>query len=305
MALVVVDEQHRFGVLQRLALTQKGLNPHCLYMTATPIPRTLLLTCFGDLDKSIIDELPPGRVPAKTYFLREKSIEKVFRFCVEQLNQNHQVYIVFPLVEESEKQDLKSAVAAHKYLSEHVFLDYEVGLLHGRLNAVQKQDIMQKFKQNLIQVLVSTTVIEVGVDVPNATTMVIYHAERFGLSQLHQLRGRIGRGSQESKCFLIGDPKTENGQSRIQALLETTDGFKLAEYDLKIRGPGDVLGTRQAGLPDFKVADLIADESILLKARTEASLIYECDPHLEKSEHSLIKKGLTSKYKLFYDKPLN
>ncbi len=273
LAMTIVDEQHRFGVLQRLELWKKGENSHCLYMTATPIPRSLLLTCFSDLDKTTIHQMPPGRKPVKSYFIREKNSDKVFQFCRSQLKKGAQIYCVYPLVEESEKLDLKSAIEGWETLKNHVFPNYKVGLLHGKLPPNEKTEIMNAFKKKEIAILVATTVIEVGIDVSNATIMIIQHADRFGLSQLHQLRGRIGRGGQDSFCFLIGAPKTEQAKLRIKAMLETANGFQIAEMDLKIRGPGDLLGTRQSGLPEFKVGDMIKDEPILLTAREAAQEI--------------------------------
>ena len=289
LGLAVIDEQHRFGVMQRLALKQKGIMPHCLFMTATPIPRTLLITSFGDLDKSIIHEMPPGRTPPKTYFFKDSSLASVYGFCRDELSKGHQIYIVFPLVEESEKLDLKSAMEGWDDLQKNVFPDYSVGLIHGRLTPQEKSEIMTKFKKKDCMILVATTVIEVGIDVPNATIMIIHHAERFGLSQLHQLRGRIGRGVGESRCFLIGDPKTTNAKQRVKAMLDTANGFKIAEYDLEIRGPGDMLGTRQSGLPDFNLAHLIRDEAILIQARKAAIELVEADPELKHPDHQAIK----------------
>jgi ATP-dependent DNA helicase RecG len=293
LGLAIIDEQHRFGVIQRLKL-KKSQSPHCLFMTATPIPRTLLITSFGDLDKSIIDQMPPGRTPPKTYFFKEKSLPTLYTYFDDEIKKGFQVYVVFPLVEESEKIDLKSAIEGWEQLKSH-FPNYEIGLVHGRMTPQEKSDIMKKFKEKTYQILVATTVIEVGIDVPNATIMMIHHAERFGLSQLHQLRGRIGRGAAESRCFLIGEPKTQNAKQRIKAMLDTTDGFKIAEYDLEIRGPGDMLGTRQSGLPEFNLGHLIRDEAILQQARKTAFAILESDPELTSPEHQHIKKIQTQK----------
>ena len=304
LSVAVIDEQHRFGVMQRMKLYSKGIAPHCLYMTATPIPRSFMLTCFGDLDKSIMDMLPSGRIPPKTYFAKPVHINKVFNETRKELEKGHQVFIVYPLVEESEKLDLQSAIEAQEHIQQDIYPDYVVGLLHGRMSSQEKTDIMDQFKENKIHVLVSTTVIEVGIDIPNATTMIIQHAERFGLSQLHQLRGRIGRSTLESRCYLIAEPKTDTGKKRIQAMVETTDGFKIAEYDLMIRGPGDMLGTRQAGLPDFKCADLIKDEAILLKARKVAFTLLKDDPKLSAREHYWIKKRCFKSINSFFEKTI-
>ncbi|MBG90697.1 MAG: ATP-dependent DNA helicase RecG, partial [Actinobacteria bacterium] len=291
LGVVIIDEQHRFGVNQRLALRKKGHSPHCLFMTATPIPRTFMLTCFGDLDKSIIDELPPGRIPPKTYFIRPKSFSRILSHLQSTLSEGQQIYVVYPLIEESEKLDLKSAMEGFEWFQNH-FTDYKVGLIHGRLHPDEKSRIMTEFKDNKIQILVATTVIEVGIDVPNASLMIIQHVERFGLSQLHQLRGRIGRGKAAANCYLVGDPKTENANKRVHAMLETCDGFKLSEYDVLIRGPGDILGTRQSGLPDFAIADVMRDEKVLLSARKIAFKIVDEDQQLEQVPHQAMKQHL-------------
>jgi len=274
LGLMVVDEQHRFGVMQRMTLKNKAQTPHCLFTTATPIPRSFLLTCFGDLDKSIIDELPPGRVPAKTYYVTEKNIDSILVHCQKQLDQGRQLYVVYPLIEESEKLDLKSAQEGFLFFQK-TYPHHRCALLHGRIPTEEKETIMSLFSSGQIQVLVATTVIEVGVDVPNATMMIIFHAERFGLSQLHQLRGRIGRGGQLSYCYLVGQAKTASAKQRLNAMLATTDGFKLAEFDLAIRGPGEILGTRQSGLPEFKLADLSKDEDIARLSRYFANSVFE------------------------------
>ena len=303
LGLAVIDEQHRFGVMQRILLSQKSENPHALFMTATPIPRSLMLTCFGDLDKSIIDEMPPGRKPAKTSCVKEADLPKVYNFCRTLLQRGEQIYIVYPLVEESETLDLKSATEGWEELQKTVFADYRVGLIHGRLSPAQKAEVMDNFKAGKLQVLVATTVIEVGIDVPNASMMVIHHAERFGLSQLHQLRGRIGRGASDSYCFLIAKPKTDGAKKRLKAMVDTHDGFKIAEYDLSIRGPGDMLGTKQAGLPEFKLADLIKDEKILLAAREAAFDLVRRNPDL--SENKLIRERLEQHETLLLKTKLN
>jgi len=267
LGLVIIDEQHRFGVLQRAALVQKGKSPDILIMTATPIPRSLALTLYGDLDRSVIDEMPPGRTPIKTYYVTESKRSGAYNFMREKIKEGRQIFIICPLVEESEKMDLKAAMDEAERLQNDIFPDLKVGLIHGRLPGDEKDRIMKAFKNKKIDILVSTTVIEVGIDVPNATVMVVEHAERFGLSQLHQLRGRIGRGSEQSFCFLIGQPKSEESKIRIKAMLDSTDGFDIAEVDLKLRGPGDFFGTKQSGLPEFRVADIIRDEKIMREAR--------------------------------------
>ena len=290
--LIVIDEQHRFGVIQRIRLQEKGCKPHCLFMTATPIPRSFMLTCFGDLDKSIIDELPPGRTPIKTVVSSQEYLPHIFQICYQRMLKNEQVYIVYPLVEESEKMDLQSVAEGVQLVSKY-FPEHKVGFIHGRMKPNEKEEIMGEFKKNKINILVSTTVIEVGIDVPNATMMIIQHAERFGLSQLHQLRGRIGRGHKESLCYLITNVKSELSTKRLNAIASTTDGFKIAEYDLSIRGPGDILGTKQTGLPNFKLADLVQDEKTLVLARKVAKKLLHDDPSLDHVDNQLIKQELT------------
>ncbi len=277
LGLIIIDEQHRFGVLQRAELVKKGLTPDVLVMTATPIPRSLSLTLYGELEKSIIDELPPGRTPVETLFVPESKRKSSYEFMRKKIKEGRQLFVVCPLIEESEKVDLKAAKETADKLQEQVFPEFKVELMHGRMKAKEKDKIMNDFKNNKIQILVSTTVIEVGIDIPNATIMVIEHAERFGLSQLHQLRGRIGRGQEKSYCFLMANPKSDDSRARIKAMLDTADGFKIAEMDLKIRGPGDVCGVRQSGLPNFRVADIIKDEKILLEARKAALELIESD----------------------------
>ena len=271
LGLVVIDEQHRFGVLQRAALRARGMSPDVLVMTATPIPRSLAMTVYGDLDVSIIDELPPGRTPVETKVFGEEGRQEVKKLITREVRAGRQVYVVYPLVEESEKMDLRDATRRYEYLRDTVFTKFSVGLLHGRLKPEEKEEVMRRFIAGEIQILVSTTVIEVGVDVPNASVMVVEHAERFGLSQLHQLRGRVGRGPKQSYCVLLAAEKqTEVARARLGIMEETNDGFKIAEKDLEIRGPGEVMGTRQAGLPEFCVANLVRDLDILLTARKEA-----------------------------------
>jgi ATP-dependent DNA helicase RecG len=271
LGLVVIDEQHRFGVLQRATLREKGLNPDVLVMTATPIPRTLALTSYGDLDVSIIRELPPGRQPIRTLARAESRRDDVYALVRRELEQGRQAYVIYPIIEDSEKVDLRAATAMADQLQLEVFPEYRVALLHGRLKPDEKDRVMAAFARGDVHLLVSTTVVEVGVDVPNATMMVIEHAERFGLSQLHQLRGRIGRGQHASTCVLLYQPPLgDAGKARIDALVETTDGFVIAERDLALRGPGDFFGTRQSGLPTLRVGDLLRDHALMEEARRDA-----------------------------------
>jgi ATP-dependent DNA helicase RecG len=272
LGLVVIDEQHRFGVLQRATLRAKGLHPDVLVMTATPIPRTLALTVYGDLDVSMIRELPAGRLPIKTVAKPESRRDEVYQFVREQLDAGRQAYVIYPLVEESEKLDLKAATQMADHLAAEVFPAYKVGLLHGRLKSDVKDRVMKAFAAKELQLLVSTTVIEVGVDVANAGVMIVEHAERFGLSQLHQLRGRVGRDSRQSFCFLIYQaPLTDEARERLKALTDTTDGFEIAERDLQLRGAGDMLGTRQAGMPTFRMIDFVRDRALMETAQREAA----------------------------------
>jgi ATP-dependent DNA helicase RecG len=285
LGLVVIDEQHRFGVMQRALLRSKGLNPDVLVMTATPIPRTLSMTVYGDLDVSILDEMPAGRSPVKTIWRTNVKRRHIYEFLLKQVRNGAQVYIVFPLVEESEKIDLKAATDSYEKMKEGFFKDFSLGLLHGRMKSEDKEKVMAAFKKGEVQILVSTTVIEVGVDVPNATCMVIEHAERFGLTQLHQLRGRVGRGSKQSFCILIGYGQlSDDARNRLDAMTSTTDGFKIAEMDLELRGPGEFFGTKQHGLPDLKIADIVHDLNVLHAARDEAFRLVREDPQLLKNE---------------------
>jgi ATP-dependent DNA helicase RecG len=298
LGLVVVDEQHRFGVAQRARLRAKGAHPDLLVLTATPIPRTLALTLYGDLDVSVLDELPPGRRPVKTVARTEAKRGEIYAFIREQVREGRQAYVVYPLVEESEAVDLKAATDMARHLAGHVFPDFSVGLLHGRLGFEDKDAIMRRFKAGEIQVLVSTTVIEVGIDVPNASVMLVEHAERFGLSQLHQLRGRVGRGPWKSYCILLHGPSLgEEAQRRIQAMVETNDGFRIAEVDLELRGPGEFFGTRQSGLPQFRVADLLRDAPLLAEARREAQAIVAVDPDLWDPAHRGLREGLLQRWR--------
>jgi ATP-dependent DNA helicase RecG len=275
LGLAIVDEQHRFGVLQRLRLVQKGVTPDLLVMTATPIPRTLALTAYGDLDVSVIDELPPGRKPIITRHVTEAQVEKIYSFVRQQVDAGRQAYVVYPLVDESETMAMKAATKMHEHLSKTVFPDLRVGLLHGKLPADEKEAVMQRFQAGETQILVSTTVIEVGVDVPNATVMVIEQAERFGLAQLHQLRGRVGRGAEQSYCILVTGKLSDAGRERIRTMVDSNDGFHIAEVDLKLRGPGEFFGTRQSGLPGLHFANLVRDQDLLELARHEAQRLIE------------------------------
>ncbi len=283
LGLVVVDEQHRFGVHQRNRLLGKGLQPHLLTMTATPIPRTLALSMHGDLDLSQIDELPPGRLPIQTRLLSGSDREQAYQLIRDEIAQGKRAYVVLPLIEDSEKLDLRSAVMVYKELSESIFPELSVGLLHGRMSSSEKQDVIQSFQTGDCQVLVSTTVIEVGVDVPQATVMLIEHADRFGLAQLHQLRGRVGRGKSLSHCLLVNNSSNPLAKDRLQALVRSNDGFEIADIDLRFRGPGQVLGTRQSGLPDFALASLTEDGAVLEEARSEAVRLLAGDPELKKN----------------------
>jgi ATP-dependent DNA helicase RecG len=272
LGLAIVDEQHRFGVEQRMALVGKGaIAPDVLVMTATPIPRTLALTLYGDLDVSVIDELPPGRKPIQTKHVTDDRVETAYSFMKQQIDAGRQAYVVYPVIEESETQAMKAAQKMHQHLSEVVFPGIEVALLHGKLTPDAKEAVMDRFKKGESKILVSTTVIEVGVDVPNATVMVVEQAERFGLAQLHQLRGRVGRGGEQSYCILVTEKLNDIGRERIRTLVESTDGFYIAEMDLKLRGPGEFFGTKQSGLPALRIANIIRDKEVLEAARAEAT----------------------------------
>jgi ATP-dependent DNA helicase RecG len=297
LGLVVIDEQHRFGVLQRAMLKRKGYHPDVLVMTATPIPRTLAMTVYGDLEVSLLDELPPGRLSVITKLCYESRRTDSYDLMQRELRQGHQVYVVYPLIEESEKTDLRAATAMAEQLQRDVFPGFRVGLLHGRLKSEEKERIMRAFSNGDLHVLVSTTVIEVGVDVPNATIILVEHAERFGLAQLHQLRGRVGRSHHQAYCLLMADfPRSEEAKQRLQALTESHDGFVIAERDLEIRGPGEFLGTRQSGLPELRVAHLIRDQRVLSEARREAFALVAKDPHLALPEHTALRQMLQERW---------
>jgi len=292
LGLVVVDEQHKFGVLQRARLRQKGRHPDVLVMTATPIPRTLALTVFGDLDVSVLDELPPGRRPVYTRWYPPDRLDAAHDFIRARLRTGEQAFVVYPLVEESESLDLKAATSSARRLQREVFPDFRVGLLHGRMLPDEKDRVMAEFRAGRYHVLVSTVVIEVGIDIPNATIMVVEHAERFGLAQLHQLRGRIGRGSKPSWFLLFGEPKSEEARRRLEVICSTTDGFRIAEEDLKLRGPGEFFGTRQHGLPELRVADIVGDSRLLAAARRDAFRLAEEDPDLSRPQHRRVRERL-------------
>ena len=296
LGLVVVDEQHKFGVLQRAKLRQKGRHPDVLVMTATPIPRTLALTVFGDLDVSVIDELPPGRRPVKSRWFPPKKLAAAYEFMRLHISNGEQAFIVYPLVEDSETLDLKAATSSASRLQREVFAEFRVGLLHGRMRSDEKDRVMAEFRAGRYHILVSTIVVEVGIDIPNATLMVVEHAERFGLAQLHQLRGRIGRGSKPSFFLLFAHPKNEDARRRLEIVCATSDGFRIAEEDLKLRGPGEFFGTRQHGLPELHVADIVKDYQLLRLARRDAFELAARDPELSVPEHQEIGKRLSEAF---------
>ncbi|MFD1067177.1 ATP-dependent DNA helicase RecG [Oceanobacillus locisalsi] len=291
LGLAIVDEQHRFGVAQRRTLRDKGLDPDVLFMTATPIPRTLAITTFGDMDVSIINQLPSGRKEIETLWVKENMLERILDFIHERVKQGEQAYIISPLIEESDKLDIQNAIDLYHQLTSYYEKKIEIGLMHGRLSSAEKDEVMRDFADNKINVLVSTTVVEVGVNVPNATVMVIYDAERFGLSQLHQLRGRVGRGAKQSYCILIAEPKGEVGKERMRIMSETSDGFELSEQDLQLRGPGDFFGRKQSGMPEFKVADMVHDYRALETARQDAHYIVE-NNLLQTEDYKVLKEIL-------------
>ena len=298
LGLLIIDEQHKFGVLQRKTLRKKGLNPDVLVMTATPIPRTLALTVYGDLNISVLDEMPPGRKGITTHQIPQSQSKNIYLFIENEIKKGRQAYIVYPLVSESEKmKELKAATEMQKHLQKEVFPNLKVGLIHGQMSGDDKEKIMTDFKNKKMDILVSTTVIEVGIDISNASIMLIEDAQQFGLAQLHQLRGRIGRGEHQSYCLMFASPRTVEGERRIKVMTETGDGFQIAEEDLELRGPGEFFGTRQHGLPDLKIANLLKDQKLLETARQEAFAFIKKDPQLEKPEHRQIRKSLLSKFK--------
>lgn len=301
LGLVIIDEQHRFGVGQRRKLRQKGKNPDVLFMTATPIPRTLAITALGDMDVSIIDQLPVGRKPIETYWAKSDMFERILEFIKKELSLGRQVYFICPLIEESDKLDVQNAIDVYAQLSQ-VLPDHYVGLLHGRLSTPEKEEIMLQFSANKIQILVATTVVEVGVNVPNATLMIVQDADRFGLAQLHQLRGRVGRGQHQSYCILIADPKTELGKERMMIMKETTSGFELAQKDLELRGPGDFFGKKQSGLPEFKLADLVHDYRALEVAREDAGHLIKSNSFWVDNDYEQLREYLMDQGVLEADK---
>ena len=292
LGLVITDEQHRFGVEQRRVLREKGINPNTLFMTATPIPRTLAITVFGEMDVSIINQMPKGRKPVKTYWAKHDMLERVLAFMEQELEKGRQAYVICPLIEESEKLDVQNAIDVYTMLIEHFQNRYSIGLMHGRLHPDEKEEVMKAFSENNVQVLVSTTVVEVGVNVPNATFMLIYDADRFGLAQLHQLRGRVGRGQEQSYCILLADPKSEIGKERMRIMTETNDGFELSERDLELRGPGDFFGKKQSGLPEFKIADMVHDYRALETARQDAAILIQSEAFWKDEQYRFLRKEL-------------
>ena len=295
--MVVVDEQHRFGVMQKLSALSKGKTVDTLMMTATPIPRGLAMTIYGEMAVSVIDQLPPNRTPIETLCLTEFL---AYSKAKEEISKGGQVYIVFPLVDESDKLELKSAIQEAENLSQTVFKQNKVGLLHGKMKPKEKNEIMQQFKDKKFDILIATTVIEVGIDVPNATTIIIQHADRYGLATLHQLRGRVGRGTKKSYCLLVADAKSKNAKDRLSVMTKTTNGFEIASEDLKMRGPGEFIGTRQHGFPEFKAGDIIKDIKIIELAKNIAQEIIQKDAKLILPENSNIKLLLNKKYSSLY-----
>ena len=296
LGLIIVDEQHKFGVMQRVKLQQKGRAPDVLVMSATPIPRTLAITVYGDMDISTIRQLPPGRTPVETYWISEKKRKDFYVFLKKKLKEKNQVYVVYPVVEKSKALDLRAAVKMYEHFKKDIFPDASVGLIHGRMKDDAKKDVMRQFKAGEIDILAATTVIEVGIDVPNASIILIEHAERFGLSQLHQLRGRVGRGRKQSYCVLLSEAKSEEAVKRLSAMTNTNDGFKIAEVDLLIRGPGEFFGTRQHGMPELKIANILNDRELLLKARKQAFTLIEQNPDISKEKDNLIINEMLARF---------
>ena len=297
LGLVITDEQHRFGVGQRSSLLEKGNNPHTLVMSATPIPRTLALVIYGDLDISVLDEMPKGRKPVETYAVSSELRKRAYTYVKKHLDKGQQGYIVCPMVDENEDFDLASAVKFYESLQKGFFKDYKLGLLHGKMKPAEKNSVMKGFANGEIQLLVATTVIEVGVDVPNSNIMVIENAERFGLSQLHQLRGRVGRGESKATCILISDAENDEAKRRLKVMCDTTDGFKIADEDLKLRGPGDFFGSKQHGLPTLKIASIFDDRSVLKSTSALAREILKSDPKLQSAEFALLKQSVEKLFK--------
>jgi ATP-dependent DNA helicase RecG len=298
LGLVIIDEQQRFGVEQRKILREKGINPDLLLMSATPIPRTLAMTLYGSLDISTITELPAGRRPVVTYWAKEEERENIYKFVAEEAKQGRQAYIICPLIEESPALQVKSALALTEHLQKKVFPRLKVGLLHGKMKGKEKEAIMKSFKEREKDILVSTTVIEVGIDIPNASVMVIENAERFGLAQLHQMRGRVGRGDYQSYCIMIADPDIEESEKRLKIMTETTDGFRIAEEDLALRGPGEFFGRHQSGMPELRIGDITSDMKLMELTRREAGLILLTDPELKNGEYYLLGKTLKERFPL-------
>ncbi len=312
LGYVIIDEQHRFGVVQRAKLKVKGRNPHLLVMTATPIPRTLALTIYSDLDVSVIKTMPKNRKPIKTHIITPDKRQSLYDFIRKEIQKGNQAYIVYPLIEESEKMDLEDVISNYERLKDEVFPDLKVGMLHGRLSSDEKENIMQQFIKGEISILVATSVIEVGIDNPNATIMVIEEAQRFGLSQLHQLRGRVGRSDKQSYCILVSEievdetKKTKNlfelnsqkgiARERLKAMKKYSDGFKIAEIDFKLRGPGDIFGTKQSGIPEFKFVDIFADQELIEQVRDFTFLLVQNDPNLINPEHQILLEVIKHRY---------
>ncbi|RMF94163.1 MAG: DEAD/DEAH box helicase, partial [Planctomycetota bacterium] len=296
LGVVVIDEQHKFGVRQRAALRCGNQRPHCLIMTATPIPRTLTMLLFGDLDVSVLRDAPPGRKPVHTYLVQPEKRKEWWGFVRRNLDKGRQAYVVVPLVEESESGKIESVESVFTSLRDGELAGYDLGVVHGRLSSADKADIMERFHRHELDVLICTSVVEVGIDVPNATVMTIINAERFGLAQLHQLRGRISRGKFPGYCGVFAESETPESQERLKAFVATTDGFELAEIDFRLRGPGEILGTRQHGIPPFRIADLLRDAPVAEEARRDAQALVEQDPDLRSPEHALLRKMVLTRY---------